>query len=526
MTRGLPDSLRSLLTPRAYSHPVESVTLVETHISWVLLTGTYAYKIKRPVKYPFVDLTSMERRAFFCHEELRLNRRFAPELYLDVCPITLDSGLARVSGEGEVIEHAVRMRQFDREEELDRLLASGRIAPEELERFGRDLAQVHAQLPAAAPEDRWGQPQVVRELIARNIEECRQARVPLEGDAQGAGPAQALMVQVEALEERLAGRRAAGRIRECHGDLHSRNIVRSGSRLVAFDCIEFEPAFRWIDVAEEVAFLLADLEAQEHGLHANAFLRGYLSGSGDYELCRLLPVYQAHRALIRAKVSALRAAEDPREAEAGRRACEAYLEVARCALAPKRPALVLMSGLSGSGKTWLAARLAPALDAVHLRSDVERKRLAGLDEHARTDSRLGQGLYSQRVSESVYRHLAESAEHVLAGGMTVIVDATFGRREDRALFKQLATKLSVPLTLLECHAPRDVLRKRVAERHERGSDASEADLKVLEWQETHTERWQPEEGIRRIEVNTGASEPDPSVPQLVEALRPQAPASR
>ncbi len=448
MTHGLPEQLRNLLCPEAYPHPVRKVELVETHISWILLTGELAYKIKRPVRYPFVDLRSAEHRAFLCHEELRLNRRFAPELYLDVCAITALNGEARIQGEGTVIDQAVKMRQFPRGDALERLLAEQRIEPVELTVFGRALAAIHAGLPVADPTQKWGRPETVRELVLDNLEQCvLAARVYDRQDEVGA-LREAFQSKLTAVAPCMSERFAGGKVRECHGDLHSGNVARYQSRLVAFDCLEFEPAFRWIDVADEVAFLLADLDAHGKPLHAQAFMGGYLAQSGDYQACRLLGLYGAHRALVRAKVSALSAPDSSGESttsqSTGRRQFDAHLEAARHAFAPREPNLILMCGLSGSGKTWMASRIAPALGAVHLRSDVERKRLAAIGEHARSVSGLDQGLYSPEARRRVYEHLVTCARDVLTGGYTAIVDATFHLGADRARFAELAAQLRVP----------------------------------------------------------------------------------
>jgi aminoglycoside phosphotransferase family enzyme/predicted kinase len=519
--QSLPDHLRALLTPAAYPHSVGTIELVQTHVSWVLLTGSFAYKIKRPVYYAFIDLRSAERRAFFCREELRLNQRFAPELYVDVCEITLYEGAARIGGAGAVIDHAVRMRQFPREDELDRLLAAGRIAEHELESFGRNLADIHIGLPIVSKEEPWGRPGHVRSLILENLEQCAQAG-SVFGKSESSRALRSLLAErLEVLAVWLSHRLAAGRTRECHGDLHSSNVVRRDARLVAFDCLEFDPAFRWIDVADEIAFLLADLEVQGHRIHAYAFLSGYLAQSGDYEACRVLDLYKAHRALVRAKVTALTASQDDAcdDLSEGRIRYEAYLNGAHTALGSRKPQLLLMAGLSGSGKTSLANRLAPLLEAIHLRSDVERKRLAGLSETVRSRSAIEQGLYEPKARTRVYEHLAQCAEHVLCGGNSVIVDATFDRHVHRALFRDLAARLGVDLRLIYCRAPPGVLRRRVAERFARGTDASEADLTVLRWQEAHAEPVFADEGLSSLDVDTTHAEPSPSISDLVRALR-------
>ena len=518
----LPRRLRGLLTPAAYPHPVDSIELVQTHISWVLLTGRYAYKIKRPVQYPFVDLRSAERRAFLCHEELRLNRRFAPELYLDVCKITSENGEARIGGSGEAIEHAVRMVQFGREDELDRLLSSGHVEPSALETFGRSLAGIHASLPAAPVDAPWGRAGRVRSILLENLEQCLLSSAPNSKPHRLDRLRPMLSERLDRATERLEQRRAAGRVRECHGDLHSRNVVRRDGRLLAFDCMEFSEDFRWIDVADEVAFLLADLTARGFEAHAHAFLSGYLAQSGDYAACGVLDLYEAHRALVRAKVTSLDWTDArAREVDLGlaRREYEAYVDVAQAVLAPRQPFLALVSGLSGSGKTWLASRLASALGAIHLRSDVERKRLAGLPESARTLSAVHQGLYAPETSRRVHEHLAVCAEEVLSGGYPAIVDATFVRREDRARFRALAARLRIPLHLLHCRAAPEILRERVSRRHALGADASEADLDVLRWQQEHAEPTAADEGFTVLDVDTTAGDPAPSLDTLVAKLR-------
>jgi aminoglycoside phosphotransferase family enzyme/predicted kinase len=502
----LPDSLRGLLAPQAYPHPVAAVDLIETHISWVLLAGEFAYKIKRPVHYPFIDLRAPERRRHLCEEELRLNRRFAPQIYLDVCRVTGDGIAARIATDGvggTVLEYAVRMRRFEAANELDQLLQRGEVEPGELESFGGQLAALHATLPAAAPQSPWGRPRELRALMIRNLLECASASEVFGA----AGPVLALRGALErtlsSRAESMAARRAGGRVRECHGDLHARNIVRLGERLVAFDCLEYEPAFRWIDVADEIAFLASDLTARERPLHARAFLGGYLAQSGDYSACRVLRLYQAHRALVRATVAALEAATagDARRQSLRREHDRLTAHAAR-SLAPGTPMLLVMCGLSGSGKTWLARRLAERLEAVQVRSDVERKRRAGLEPLARTRSAVAAGLYSAGMSAAVYGDLARAAEHILAGGCSVIVDAAFLRREQRRRFADLAARLGVPGRLVYCEAPVATLRARIEARERAGRDASEAAGAVLDWQLTHFERLLPEEPLEAIRVET------------------------
>jgi aminoglycoside phosphotransferase family enzyme/predicted kinase len=508
MSPTLPEHLAGLLEPRAYPHPVAAVTLVETHISWILLTGELAYKIKRPVCFSFLDLRSPGRRAFFCAEELRLNKRFAAQLYLDVCPIVVRQGRACVGNAGEPVEHAVKMSQFSRDEELEKLLVQARVAPAELEVFGRDLARIHAGLPAAEPPAPWGDPQAVRSTIINNLEECTQAGAVFDSSSDARALRPALERRLDEAIPWMAERREDERVRECHGDLHAGNVVRLDSRLVAFDCMEFEPAFRWIDVADEIAFLLADLDAQRYPSHEQAFLSGYLAATGDYQACRLLPLYKAHRALVRAKVTALtRSGSQATDAEdLGQPRHRAYLDCAARALARRHPPLVIMSGLSGSGKSWLAEKLAPLLGAVHLRSDVERQRLAGLTEQTRSGAAVGGGIYSRAFTQRVYEQLAGAAEDVLAGGYVAIVDATFARRDDRGVFRKLARRLGVTACMIHCRAAHEVLVKRIIARHLQGEDPSEADVSVLDWQKEHWEPVGADEQWMVIPAETGQTD--------------------
>ena len=508
MNVSLPSVLAGLLRPEAYPHPVDRIELVETHISWVLLAGPYAYKIKRPVRYDFIDLTSRDRRRFLCEEELRLNRRFAPELYLDVCRIvSANGGVAIVAGrndEARTIEYAVKMQRFSDIDALDRLLDARRIHPQELESFGRALAQIHARLPAASIASKWGTSAEIHAQLIRNLLECAEASATFDGSNDVLALRQPLEQKIVDAAASMEARRANGSVRECHGDLHTRNIVRIRGRLIAFDCLEYDPAFRWIDVADEIAFLLSDLRARDRPRHAHAFRSGYLGESGDYDACRVLSLYESHRALVRAKVAALSAVhcEDAAQRDLLRRECSRLIEVAAEALAAQTPRMVLMSGLSGSGKTWLAQQLAERLSAVHVRSDVERKRQAGLRELGVSHAGLAEGLYSVESSAALYEGLARAADSVLTGGISVILDATFLRRAQRARFIELAASRGVPLRLIQCEAPQPVLRARIVERSRLRRDASEADLKVLEWQAAHLEALAPEEEIEVIRIDT------------------------
>ncbi len=527
MSAHLPAPLDALLQPAAYPHPVRDVQVVETHISWVFLTGEFAYKLKRPVCFPFVDLRSIERRKLFCAEELRLNSRFAPQLYVRLCPVTLEGDRLRIDGRGEVIDYAVCMRQFAAADELGTLLANGQLAPAALAGFGRELARLHAALPRADSGERWGQPAGVRALLLRNLAECEQEAGRLGTADTVRSLSRTYAARIEAAGPCLARRRAQGQVRECHGDLHAGNIVRYDGRLQAFDCMEFEPAFRWIDVAEEIGCLYMDLRARGFDAHAQSFVAGYLGESGDYPACRLLRLYGAHRALVRAKVAALRAADaaDPRLREASRKEHCRYLDAARELLAVQRPRLILMCGLSGSGKSWLAERLALELPAVHLRSDVERKRLGGLAAQQRSGAGVGEGLYSAAMTAATYERLRACAAEVLGGELSVIVDATCQLREQRERLSSLGPACDARVCVVFCHAPAGVLAARIAARQRAGLDPSEADRGVLALQRAGFEPIDASEGLTVIEADTMRADVIPRALRQILAAGRGAPAT-
>jgi uncharacterized protein len=479
----LPDHMAPLLQATAYPHACSAIALVETHISWVILTGDFAYKLKKPVRYPFVDFSTLERRAHFCREELRCNRVFAPSLYLDVVPVVrAEDGQIRMSGPGEVLEWAVQMRQFPGEAQLDRLLQRGGVEPAMLVEFGRSLAARHQALP--------GRAFAAAELQARLLQPLQDNFTEVLA-LPWAAAHEALLTQarsgtdahIEAHRALLVRRLEEGWIRECHGDLHLSNLVVLDSRVTAFDCLEFNPDLRWIDPQSDVAFLFMDCLVRERSDLAYAFVDGYLEESGDYQGAVLLSLYAGYRSMVRAKVAALR-----REQAVGGEVldCErrflAHVRWTADWLNRPPGRLILMCGLSGSGKSFLAQRLVPLLPAVRLRSDVARKVLAGLTPLDHRPAAVGAGLYQAQRSQTVYDQLLELAGQLLQCGEHVIVDATFLTEERRRPFIALAAALGTRALVLVCQAPLEVLRQRVQARGAEGADPSDADLVVLQHQ--------------------------------------------
>lgn len=495
MPAAAPPLAQRLRSQAQFGHPIARVDVVETHISWVVLAGDFAYKIKKPLDLGFLDFSTLDKRRHACDEEVRLNRRLAPELYLDVVAITGTPEAPRIGDGGTAIEYAVRMRRFDRAQELDRLLAAGALPPERIDELARTVARFHAEAPAAGTGERWGDPATALANALANFDHVR----GLERAADVVSRVDALCAWTRAEHARIApalsARLAAGRVRECHGDLHLANMVIHGGRVVVFDCIEFNPALRWTDVMAEVAFTAMDLMHRGRRDLAQRFVNGYLEATGDYDGLAVLRFCVVYRAMVRAKIAAIRAAQETDAAACARDRADflAHLELAESCARPARVALAITCGASGSGKSFAAAQLAATGEWIRVRSDVERKRLAGLAATERSDSGLASGLYAGDVTERTYARLADLARTVIAAGYPAIVDATFLSRAQRAIFRTLAAALGVPFVILAPRTPESVMRTRVAAREAAGTDASEATPAVLERQLASAEPPGPDE---------------------------------
>ncbi|BCK88112.1 putative protein [Sideroxyarcus emersonii] len=470
--------IAALREPRRYPHAARSVEVIETHISWVLLAGSYAYKIKKAVDLGFLDYSTLSLRRSCCEEEIRLNRRTAPELYLDTVAI---GGSAEIPqfGMQPAIEYAVRMRRFVSADLMDKSLQRGRIEARHIDSLAAAIVRFHAAIPAAAPGSGFGTPASIRNAAMQNFE---QLRLLLADDADLDGIAAleaATEAEFAACRATFEARREQGWVRECHGDLHLGNIVLVGDQPVPFDCIEFNPDLRWIDVMDEIAFPMMDLLHRNRAELAWRVLNGCLEGSGDYGGVSVLRFYLAYRAAVRAKVSAFRAAQPgmSRHARApALAACRSYLALARQCLGRYRPALIVMHGLPGSGKTTFSQLALQQLGAIRIRSDVERKRLFGLGGLESSRAHVGD-IYGAEATRQTYARLHELARGILLAGLPVIVDAAFLRQEEREAFRRLAQGMSVPFAIASLHASDAVLRERVQLRR---NDASEADVAVLD----------------------------------------------
>jgi hypothetical protein len=493
--------VRALLASDGWSHAADRLGHIETHISSVLLVGPYAYKIKKPVDFGFLDFSTVELRRVSCEEEVRLNRRLAPDVYLEALPITGTLDAPVLGGDGEPIDWAVKMRRFDEglllsahPELLDRAL---------MEQLGREIARFHARVNVSQPEDECGQPDLVVAPMRQNFEQIRL----LERGERTLQRLQRLEewteTQFGALRPLLQARKQSGVVREGHGDLHLGNIAMDAGSPIIFDGIEFSCALRCIDVMNDIAFLAMDLQHQRRPDLEAWFVNAYVEEGGDYGGLPLLRFYQVYRAMVRAKVATLRLSQialPPEQIKPLRDEFEAYLDLAERLAQPSRGALLITHGVSGTGKTVVTGELLGPLHAVRVRSDVERKRLAGLAAAERSGSGLDEGLYSASATLRTYEHLAAAARAVLDAGFAAVVDATFLQREQRRQFATLARLAEVPFLILDFEAPLDTLRARVSRRVARGRDASEAGLEVLDRQLQRREPLDDEERAHAVSI--------------------------
>lgn len=504
--------IAGLRAPRAYPHPTDAIEVVETHISWIVLTGEFAYKIKKPVNLGFLDFSDLARRRFFCQEELRLNRRFAPDIYLSVEPIGGPTGQPKVGCSEPLLDYAVKMRQFDQRGMFLSLLAAEKLGTTHIDRTADAIAEIHrAAARRVAPEQRLGSAEVVRRAVDETFRALFLRASDSEERGRLAGLAEWAEYQLARLTPFMEDRRQRGFVRECHGDLHLGNLVWVGGRPVPFDCIEFDPALRWIDIVSEIAFLGMDLEARGAPALAYRFLNRYETLTGDYAGLRLWDYFRLYRALVRAKVSRLSMDHNanPRRIQELTEDHRRYLDYAESVTERRQPRLFITHGLSGSGKSFVAEALATQWPAIWLRSDIERKRICVEPD---PDYR-----YSAAITQETYARLCDLAATLLEAGQSVIVDGTFLRRHQRAAPRALADRQGAPFTIIDIRTPLDVIEQRIVERTSKTPDPSEATIEVVRSQCQLAEEMTEDELLSAVQVDGR----DPALPELIRSLRGQ-----
>ncbi|HEY9625879.1 MAG TPA: AAA family ATPase [Coleofasciculaceae cyanobacterium] len=478
--RVLPALIQQMMQPEFYPHPVQpSIQLIQTHVSYVLLTGTYAYKLKKPVNFGFLDYSTLEKRQHFCQEELRLNQRCAPEIYLEVLPIAKRDDRFQLGGSPdeaaeEIADYTLKMQQFPQDGLLANLHRQGKLTEPLLQELAKTIAQFHAQVSTNDYIRGFGEPARVREAIDENFEQTAQyigrAQTQTQFDETRAYNDRLFAEHSELFIERMQH----DRIRECHGDLHLDNICLWNDRLWLFDCIEFNEPFRFVDVMYDIAYIIRDLEASDRSDLSTLFLNAYIEQTGDWEGLQVLPFYVNRQAYVRAKIVSF-LLDDPAIAEAekeeARKTAARFYKLAWQYSQPRQGQLTLMCGLSGSGKSTTARQLACRTNAIHIRSDAVRKHLGGIPLHQR-----GSGdLYSTEMTQKTYKRLLELGLLLAQQGYAVILDAKYDRYALREPVLAAAQAHNLPLQIIHCDAPSELLRSRLQQRTGDIADAT-ADL--------------------------------------------------
>jgi uncharacterized protein len=504
----LPPIVQAMLVPSFYPHPVTgAIELIQTHISYVFLTGEYVYKIKKPVNFGFLDFSTVAQRQHFCQEELRLNQRAAAELYLEVLPIVQVGEEFALNGTGTAVEYTVKMQQFPQSALLSEIFDRGELTEQHMLDLADEVAKFH---DTAAINDHirsYGTVEKVRQAFDENYEQTvgniGGPQTQQQFDETKAYTDRLFVEQAAVIKARIG----ADKIRECHGDAHLRNIALWKGRLWLFDCIEFNEPFRFVDTMYDVGFICMDLDARQRPDFSNAFLNRYLEQTGDYEGLQVLPLYLSRQAYVRAKVTAFLLL-DPTVPDAAKREAEttsaAYYRLAWEYTQAKTGKLIMMSGLSGSGKSTIAQTIARSHNGIHLRSDAIRKHLAGIP----VMERGGDAIYTPEMTQKTYDRLLELAVLLAKQGYTVILDAKYDRQALRAPVIAQAQAAGLALQVLHCDAPIAVLQERVARRT---GDIADATVTVLAAQSM--EAFTPDESRFVRTIDTTQNLP----PQLAQA---------
>ncbi len=462
--------VEALLTPETYPHKPQKVELVQTQMSFLFLTGDYVYKVKKPVNLGYLDYTTLEKRRFFCEQEIELNRRLCPEIYLEVTPIVSSRGRIRFGGEGKVIEHAVKMRQLPQEQMMDKLLLRDLVTEEMVWRIAEKLVAFHTEAKTSPEISNYGKPQAIAVNTTENFSQTEKyigVSITARQFCQiKAYTEEFLRLNSPLFQERIEG----GKIRDCHGDLHAAHVCFSNG-IHIYDCIEFNDRFRYGDVASEVAFLAMDLDRYRRADLSKAFVNAYICLSQDKEIPKLLNFYKCYRAYVRGKVSSFML-DDPcisdSDKEAALAAAQGYFNLAY-RYTKERPLLLIMAGLVGTGKSTVAQALSRSLGLTVISADITRKRLAGIPPTEHRFEGFGGGIYSEEFSRRTYNEMFAQAREILDQRQSVILDASFKKRQDRIQAKTLAEETNADFAVIECILDEETVKSRLRQRLKEGT---------------------------------------------------------
>ncbi len=473
----------------AYPYPVDSIALEETHASLAFLAGDFVYKVKKPVDFGFLDFSTLERRKFFCEEELRLNRRLTHDVYLEIVPVVEVGGRLSFHGDGPTHDYAVKMRRLDDRNMLGYLVETNQVDPAVWPALSQRLAQFYSEAATGDGVNEWGS----LPIVWRNIEENLEQSQPYVGSI--VAPVQLELIEdisrqfLDREKDLLQARMEAGKVREGHGDLHLAHIYVEGlgpGDLQIIDCIDFNPRLRCLDLAVDIAFLSMDLEYHGEPQLARHIVDLLTRDLDDPDLPRLVQFFSIYRAHVRAKVACFRADEIAPESPeffVVRNEAERYFDLATSYIVePRRKTLFLVGGLSGTGKSVISRRLARSVGGGMVSSDSIRMELAGKSPAERESVDFGAGIYTEEFTERTYERMFERGEKILVSGRSVVLDATFLNPRWRERAQELASRLELDLLLIECQCPPDVARERLTRRAKELLEPSEADWAIYQQQ--------------------------------------------
>ena len=457
-----------------YEYPVKSVKVLQTHISFVALTGTHAYKIKKSVNFGFLDFSTLEKRKYYCEEELRLNKRLCPDIYLGVLPITQEDHTLKLNGKGTIVDYAVKMKEFPQDSIMTNLLRQGKITEKTIEEMCTLLVDFYQKDTRSAEIDSYGKLSAVKQNIDENFEQTQSVidiTIPKKTyDFLKDANARFFEKKKDVFDKRIHD----GRIHDCHGDLHSGNIVVSNGRIYIFDCIEFNKRFRFCDVASDIGFLAMDLDYQNQPFLSSYLIKRYNERSNDTGIFDVLNFYKSYRAYVRGKVIGFQL-NDPHIQEEKKKEIittaktyfdlsEYYASLFSLDLALHKPFLFIVTGLTGTGKSTVALKIAVDYHAHQINTDVVRKELAGMDQFERHHDQFNTGLYDPKNIDGTYEKVMEKASGLLNKGENVVVDATFQKKKYRDMAHKVAKENKAIYIMIRCVCPDIVVKKRLDER--------------------------------------------------------------
>ncbi len=506
-----PDLLDNIKDPSFYGKDVNSVKILQTHISYVALTGKYAYKIKKPVNFGFLDFSTLDKRKHFCEEELRLNKRLSPDIYLDVIPITQKEDKLVLNGDGEIVDYALKMREFPQEQIMSNLLKKGRISEEIIERLCCQIVDFYKSSKNSKEIDNYGKLESVKQNIDENFEQTES----VIGKTISKQSFDFIKNANEEFFKRktsiLEKRKNEGFIKDCHGDLHSGNIVvTKNGKIIIFDCIEFNRRFRFIDVASDIGFLAMDLDYLNWPYLSSYLIKLYVQKSGDSSIFEVLNFYKSYRAYVRGKVTGF-ALNDTNIAETERRKlteiAKKYFELSSyyaslisIQIHNSKPILFMVSGLTGTGKSTISGKISVDYNAFYLNTDIVRKQIEGIDRFERHHDKPNTGLYSPEKIDKTYKSVIEKAREILQQKKNVVIDATFQKRSHREMAKKEAEKNKAIFVPILCTCP-DAIAKKWLEERLKKKTVSDGRWEIYLSQKKTFENYSPLDSVISIDMS-------------------------